>query len=192
MKENHHKESGFTLIEVLIVVLLTAIILIALLDLFDSNQKIYTAQQQVTSMNTSARTALERMVTSIRTAGSNNLNAVNLSGKPFIAVAETNRIRVVEDLPADSNNDGDTFDRNDINSDGDVGDDNEDENADAYINDPYEDVTYTLSSGNLVRTQWLDNTYCPNGQPNCSNCPGSCPAQTADTMATSIEALTFE
>jgi prepilin-type N-terminal cleavage/methylation domain-containing protein len=186
------KKNGFSLMEVLVVFLLVSIVLIALYDLFDTNIKIYNAQQQVTTMNYRTRTAMEQMVTAIRTAGSNNLNAINLGGQPFVAIAESNRIRVVEDLPMDSNVDGDTFDRVDLNTDTDFADDNEDENADTYINDPYEDVTFSLSGTDLIRTQYLDNTYCPNETPGCSLCPGECPPATDDVLTTDVESLTFE
>lgn len=186
-------ELGFSLIEVLVVILLTVIILIGLYDLMETNQKIYNAQQDVTTMNLRTRTAVLQMVTAIRTAGSNNLNAFNLSGNPIIAIAESDRIRVVEDLPMDTGDgvdppgppDGDTFDRNDLPSgsgDGDFADNDEDENGDGFINDPNEDVTFTLNGTDLTRTQYLDDFYCP------SNCPGS----SSDILTNDIESLTFE
>lgn len=182
---------GFSLIEALVVVLLTVIILIGLYDLMDTNQKIYNVQQDVSTMNLRTRTAVLQMVTAIRTAGSNNLNAQKLAGNPFIAIAEANRIRVVEDLPRDTGNgasppgapDGDTFDLNDFSSPANgSADDNENENADGFINDPNEDVTFSLSGTDLVRTQFLDNSYCP----------GTCPPTAADILVNDIENLTFE
>jgi len=185
-------ERGFSLIELLVVVLLTSIILIALYDLFDTNNKISAAQQQVTTMNLRTRTAMAEMVTAIRTAGSNNLNAINLQGNPFIADAEADSIRVIEDLPQDTNGDGNTFDRNDLNTDLDFADDNEDDNGDGYINDKDEDVTFSLSGTDLIKTQYVDDTYCPNQSPGCSLCPGTCPVSTSEVLANDIQSLTFE
>src|SRR5262245_37107518 len=144
----------------LITVLVMGIIVIGLYDLYDRSNKINAIQQQVITMNFRTRSAMEDMVTAIRTAGSNNQYAKKAGGNPFIARADTNAIRVLEDLPNDKwgasgactpGADGDTFDRCDntiVNSN--FLDDNEDENADGWINDPYEDVTYSLSGTNLI------------------------------------------
>ncbi len=176
-------ESGFTLIEALVVVLLTVIILIGLYDLMETNQKIYNVQQDITTMNLRTRTAVLQMVTAIRTAGSNNLFAANLTGNPFIAIAEANRIRVVEDLPRDINGDGDTFDLLDFSSPANgSADDNENENGDGFVNDPLEDVTFSLNGTDLIRTQYFDNSYCPSG----------CPATSDNILVNDIENLTFE
>jgi len=185
-------QNGFSLIEMLISILIMSIIIIALYDLFDTNNKIYRAQEQVTTMNLRTRVAMEKMVTAIRTAGSNNLNAINLGGLPFIAQAEADTIRVVEDLPLDANGDGNTFDRNDLNADSDFADDDEDNNADGYINDPNEDVTFSLSGTDLIKTQYADETYCPNVAPGCSLCPAECPETTTEVLATDINSLTFQ
>jgi prepilin-type N-terminal cleavage/methylation domain-containing protein len=193
--QNRNQESlerGFSLIELLVAILLTSVILIALYDLFDTNNKIFHAQQEVTTMNLRTRTAMAEMVTAIRTAGSNNLNAINLQGKPFVADAQADSIRVVEDLPKDSDGDGSTFDRTDRNTDLDFDDDDEDDNGDGYINDKDEDVTFSLNGTNLIKTQYVDDTYCPNQVPGCTLCPGTCPAATSEVLATDIDSLTFE
>jgi hypothetical protein len=96
----------------------------------------------------------------------------------------------------DTNGDGDTFDLIDgvapDAADTDWADDDEDENADGYINDPWEDVTFTLSGTDLIRTDYLDSDYCPNTQANCSECPNADPASKSEILATDIESLTFE
>ena len=181
---------GFSLIEALVVVLLTVIILVGLYDMLDTNQKIYNVQQDIATMNLRTRAAVLQMVTAIRTAGSNNLFAANLAGNAFIVTAEAHQIRVVEDLPKDTGDgadppgalDGDTFDRNDFNGDSNYADDEEDENGDYHINDPFEDVTFFLNGTDLTRTQYVDGSYCPS----------SCPASSTDVLVNDIENLTFE
>jgi prepilin-type N-terminal cleavage/methylation domain-containing protein len=191
---------GFSLIEILITILLMSIILIGLYNLFDTNVKIYNAQQQVSTMDVRARTAMEQMVTAIRTAGSNNLYAIYLVDNPFIAVAKTDQIRVVEDLPHDNFDaacnatpDGDTFDRCDTNTDTFFNADDEDENADGYINDSLEDVTFHVTSAGLVRTEFLDDSYCPTSDDAaCIGCPADCPLPTDEVLDTNVDSLTFE
>jgi prepilin-type N-terminal cleavage/methylation domain-containing protein len=196
-------QQGFSLIEILVVVFIMSIVMIALYDLFDANNKIHALQQQVTTMHVRSRTAMAQMVTAIRTSGSNHVYAIRLDGQPFIARAEANAIRVVEDLPKDvwntnctpntTGGNGSTFERCDKNPiDGDVADDDENENADGWINDYDEDVTFSLSGTDLIKTQFADTTYCPNVTPGCQGCPGSCPATTSQIIATNIESLTFE
>lgn len=202
-------QRGFSLIEMLVVVLLTAIVMIAIYDIFDTNLKIFKVQQEITTMDLRVRSGMEQMVTAVRTGGSNNLNWVKLVGQnPFIKTAESNRIRVVEDLPNDAWRDsgapgvttcagtpadGDTFDRCDEDGNSNYAGDNEDENGDGYINDPYEDVTFSLSGTDLIRTQYADATYCPNGEAICIGCDTLAdPTPTVDVIATNIEGLTFE
>jgi hypothetical protein len=207
MKPIRKIEKGISLIEVLVVIALTAIIIVALYDAYDTNLKIYRIQQQTATMDMRTRTAMEEMVSAIRMAGSNNRTAINLAGRPFVAVAETNRIRVVEDLPKDivsvggnrnsgcssGSPDGDTFDICDLNGDGNYLGDDENENSDSYINDDYEDVTFALNGTDLVRTQFADTTYDPNGTVSCTGCE-SAPKHpsVADVLADNIEAMTFE
>ena len=94
-----------------------------------------------------------------------------------------------------------------VANDGDVADDDENENADGFINDFDEDVTFSLIDKNslnitgpcttslepcsLIKTQFADSTYCPNVTPGCQGC-GACPATTNQVIATNIESLTFE
>jgi prepilin-type N-terminal cleavage/methylation domain-containing protein len=217
-KNRNCLQQGFSLVEILIVVLIMSIVMIALYDLFDANNKIHAMQQQVTTMNLRTRTAMAQMVTAIRTSGSNHVDAIRLDGQPFIPRADANAVRVVEDLPMDvwntdctpntTGGNGSTFERCDANSDTDVADDNENENADGFINDYDEDVTFSLIDKNslnitgpctlslepcsIIKTQFADSTYCPNVTPGCQLCPGNCPATTSQVIATNIESLTFE
>ena len=204
---NNRFEQGFTLIELLIVVLLTIIVIIGLYDLFDANVKIYKTQEETTTMDVRTRTAMEQMVTSIRSAGSNYQNTLFMDSNPFIVTAQSNKIRVLEDLPKDvvsasgdgasgcsgGSPDGDSFDICDLNNDGSYSGDNENENGDGYINDDYEDVMFILNGTNVERTQFEDSTYDPSGTVACIGCDTKPKhATVTDIIATNIESLTFE
>ena len=206
-EKNRPFEKGISIIEMLVVVALTAIIIVALYSAYDTNLKIYKVQQQTATMDMRTRTAMEEMVSAIRMAGSNNRAAMNLAGRPFIAVAEANRIRVIEDLPKDvvsvsgdkdsgcsgGATDGDTFDICDSNGDDNYLGDDEDENSDSYINDDNEDVTFSLSGSDLVRTQFADSIYDPNGTVACIGCESKAKHPTvSDVLADNIESMTFE
>jgi prepilin-type N-terminal cleavage/methylation domain-containing protein len=139
-------EKGFTLLEVLVSVAITVVILVGLYNIIDDSQKMSRAQQMVSRMNAEARSAMELISRSVRSAGN---RPAAFSGVPGVYVAEENKIRLLADLPQDFNSDGDTFDITD-GSDADTtigNDDNEDENSDEFLNDDEEDVTYQLSTG---------------------------------------------
>lgn len=60
----------------------------------------------------------------------------------IFAEATESRLRLRLDRPQDVNGDGDMWDVVDANDDGDSRDDDENENADGFLNDPLEDLTY--------------------------------------------------
>lgn len=151
-------EKGVTLLEALVSVILMLIVLLGLYQVMDENMKVFKAQQELTHMNTQVRTAMEQIVRSIRSAGSNK---TALAGAPMIYYAQPDQIRVLSDLPYDwhaggdtanmnayAGGDGDSFDYIDgtdaDTAKGTEGSDNENENGDELINDPGEDVTFML------------------------------------------------
>ena len=97
-----HKKNGFTLIELLAGILISAIILAGLYSVFFSQQKAYSAQEQVAEMNQNIRAALDLMTREIRLAG----YKTSTSTFNGIATATSNSIQILADL----NQDGDVAD----------------------------------------------------------------------------------
>src|SRR5262245_22990466 len=120
-------QKGYSLIEMMISMAVGVVILLGLYDVLDQNQKVYRAQQEVNTMTSQVRSAMDIMARTIRSAG-NNRRALRLA--PAVYVADTDVIRILSDLPQDYNADGDTFD---ITSPGTADDENE--NGDLQLND---------------------------------------------------------
>jgi prepilin-type N-terminal cleavage/methylation domain-containing protein len=70
------KNKGVTLIELLIVLVISSILIAALYRVFISQQKTYTVQDQVTDMQQNARQSINRMMSEIRMAGFGNVSMV--------------------------------------------------------------------------------------------------------------------
>lgn len=155
-------QKGYSLIEMMISMAVGVVILLGLYDVLDQNQKVYRAQQEVNTMTSQVRSAMDIMARTIRSAG-NNRRALRLA--PAVYVADTDVIRIISDLPQDYNGDGDTFD---ITSPG-TGDD-ENENGDLQINDPDEDVTFFLDNGQLIKRNFSDDPPIESGDG--ANLPG--------------------
>jgi prepilin-type N-terminal cleavage/methylation domain-containing protein len=187
MKSN---QKGYGLIELLVSMAIGLIILIGLYDLLDKNQKVYRTQQQINTMTSQVRSAMDNMVRTIRSAG-NNRRALKLA--PPVYVAEADLIRVIADLPQDYvNGDGDTFD---ITSPG-TGD-NENENGDQQINDPDEDVTFFLNGNQLIRRSFSDDPPVETGDgvnlPGLDPDPDPLPPDESDViLADNILELSFQ
>ena len=98
------EKNGFTLVELLAGILISAIILAGLYGVFFSQQKAYSAQEQVAEMNQNIRAALDLMTREIRLAG----YKTSTSTFNGIATATSGSIRILADL----NQDGDTADDN--------------------------------------------------------------------------------
>jgi type IV pilus assembly protein PilW len=64
-----HKNSGVTLIELLVALALSGILMAALYRVFIGGQQVYTVQEQVVDMQQSARAAMDRMTREIRMSG---------------------------------------------------------------------------------------------------------------------------
>lgn len=142
-------QKGYSLIEMMISMAVGVVILLGLYDVLDKNQKVYRAQQQVNTMTSQVRSAMDIMARTIRSAG-NNRRALRLA--PAVYVADTDVIRILSDLPQDYNGDGDTFD---ITNPG-TGDD-ENENGDQQLNDPDEDITFFLDNNQIIKRNFSDD-----------------------------------
>jgi type IV pilus assembly protein PilW len=90
-----NKESGFTLVELLIAMTIGLIILAALSSTFLMQRKIYDVQEQIVEMVQTARAAMDMMTREIRIAGYNPAN-VSFDGIPHNANSST--IDVYADL----------------------------------------------------------------------------------------------
>jgi len=99
-----NRQPGFTIIELLAGIVLSAILLAGLYSVFFSQQTAFSAQEQVAEMNQNIRAALDLMTREIRLAGYKTSTST-FSG---IATATSNSLRILADL----NQDGDTADDN--------------------------------------------------------------------------------
>ena len=98
------RQTGFTIIELLVGILISAVLLAVLYNVFFSQQQAFSTQEQVAEMNQNIRAALDLMTREIRLAGYKT-SASTFSG---IATATSNSIRILADL----NQNGDTADEN--------------------------------------------------------------------------------
>jgi prepilin-type N-terminal cleavage/methylation domain-containing protein len=88
-------QKGYSLIEMMISMAVGVVILIGLYDVLDQNQKVYRAQQEVNTMTSQVRSAMDIMARTVRSAG-NNRRALRLA--PAVYIAETDEIRILSDL----------------------------------------------------------------------------------------------
>ena len=88
------RQTGFTIIELLAGILISAAILAGLYSVFFSQQEAFSAQEQVAEMNQNIRAALDLMTREIRLAGyKNSTSAFN-----GIATATSDSIQILADL----------------------------------------------------------------------------------------------
>jgi len=88
------RQTGFTIIELLAGILISAVILAGLYSVFFSQQEAFSAQEQVAEMNQNIRAALDLMTREIRLAGyKNSTSAFN-----GIATATSDSIQILADL----------------------------------------------------------------------------------------------
>lgn len=116
---------GFTLIELLVGMAISGVVMTAVYSTYYSQQKSYTVQEQVVSMQQNLRAAVYHLEREIQLAGCDPSGEAGAG----IETANTNQIRVTMDITDDAG----------------TGDSDDD------IDDANEDITYTLSGGDLVR-----------------------------------------
>ena len=73
-------QQGFSLIEVVVAMAISSIIITAVYEFFNSQQRSYLAQDQVTEMQQNLRAGLSLMTREIRSAGFNPNQTANLAG----------------------------------------------------------------------------------------------------------------
>ena len=98
------RQTGFTIIELLAGILISAVLLASLYSVFFSQQQAFSAQEQIAEMSQNIRAAQDLMTREIRLAG----YKTSTSAFSGIATATSNSIRIHADL----NQNGDTADEN--------------------------------------------------------------------------------
>jgi type IV pilus assembly protein PilW len=124
-KRNRGREQGFTIMELLVVILISSVVMAGIYSVYSSQQKSFIIQQDVAEMQQNLRTAMYFMVRDIRLAGCNPTGKADAG----IKTAEENTISVAMDTRGkdpDSSPDGTTT--------------NDDES-----------VTYSISGNDLMR-----------------------------------------
>jgi len=119
-------DSGFTLIEILMVLAITAIVLSAIYTAFQSQHKTYITQEAVAEMQQNLRAAMYLMTREIRMAG------FDPTGLADAGIGDTSTATV-------------------INFTEDIRGDNAGDPSDGVTDDPNENITYSLAGNNLVR-----------------------------------------
>lgn len=105
-------DQGFTLLEVLVVILILGIVMAGVYSVYTSQQKSFLIQEDVAEMQQNLRAAMFSMVREIRLAGCNPTGKATAG----IVTANANSIRVTMDISGNNPNvnppDGDTGDPN--------------------------------------------------------------------------------
>ena len=160
MNSDRRYENGLTLIELMIAMAISAVVMAAIFQVYQSQQRAYVTQQLVGQMQQNARAAMSLMMREIRMAGykpaatdgvdNDGLNGTDdddpkrdyPAGLPGVLTAKKDEIRFTMDINPDPDmcSDG-------INNDGDADTDEADECIfDGDTTDPGEDVIYRLQT----------------------------------------------
>lgn len=105
-KNNNGPESGFTLVELMIVVLLSGLIAAAVYSVYRLQQRSYTVQEDVVEMQQNIRAGLDALKRELRAAG---FDPTRTAGAGIIT-ASPGYVQFSQDI----NNDGDTADAGEI------------------------------------------------------------------------------
>lgn len=145
MKNPVFDRKGFTLVELMVAIAVAGVVAAAMYAFQQSQVKSHVTQETVVNMHQNARAAMHFMVSEIRMAGCDPTGNADLD--PGITNATSDSITFAMDFSGD----GDKV----IDFDGDGNDDYLIGDADGAADDAGEDLTYSMSGLNLVRT---DNT----------------------------------
>lgn len=89
---NHN---GFTLVELLIAMLVGSVIMAAVMTSFQSQHKVYLAQDEVVAMQQNARVAMDMLVRDIRMAG---YDPTGVAGAGFVTATTATQLTFTQDL----------------------------------------------------------------------------------------------
>lgn len=120
MNAKKQNNQGFTIIELLLVMVISSVVMIGIWNTFQFQHRSYALQRQIVAMEQNLRAGMEFMSTEIRIAGYDPNGSADAG--IVMANSDLNTIRITMDI----NNDADT------------------ENYDGDINDKNEDITYAL------------------------------------------------
>ena len=123
-------QTGYTLIELLVAMVLSAIVLTAICSAYVSQQKAYTIEQQVSAIQQNVRVALYHLERDIREAGCDPTGDVN----PGFQVAQAAQMQFTQD----------------ITGDGDTGDSDEDITYQLVDNDGDGEMDYLARNGVII------------------------------------------
>jgi type IV pilus assembly protein PilW len=140
--------NGFTIIELLVAVAISSIVLLAVIQVFTSSNKIYTVQDKVVGMQQNVRAALGMMTRDIRMAG---LDPTGDAGDAGIVSADNSSIHVRYDYDASKVCNG-TSPNEDVNYQYDAADKRIEINGNALTENESIDsmqFTYTLADGTV-------------------------------------------
>lgn len=143
------KISGFTIIELLVAIAISSIVLLAVIQIFTSSNKMYTVQDKVVGMQQNVRAALGMITRDIRMAG---LDPTGDAGDAGIVSADNSSIHVRYDYDADKACNG-TNPNEDVNYQYDSADKRMEINGNALTEDESIDsmqLSYVLADGTVT------------------------------------------
>lgn len=140
------KNSGFTLVELLVAMSVSAVIMTAVYAAYQSQQKSYVVQEEVAALQQNLRAAMFYMTNQIREAGCNPASIVG-SGEPRILTADADEINFTTDLRGGS-----------FGSD-----------PDGKTDGFYENITYSLYTSDDIQKLGIQRTANENRQPVIEN-----------------------
>ncbi|MFC1844333.1 PilW family protein [Thermodesulfobacteriota bacterium] len=181
-----NNENGFTLVELMVTVFLTAIAVISIYRGYTSFSQSADAQQQVIEMQQNLRVGMTRLVKDIRRAG---MNEEEIEEAGFLCETAPTNDKSIEfsmDLTSDwdAGNAGPSFrfDSNDNDDDGDIDEEDESRIGDGDTLDDGESIKYYLVASTLDPTT--------NDLKRAAFTAGAYPAN-PPTLITNVDALDF-
>lgn len=139
------KNRGFTLVELLVAISISAIIMTAVYAAYNSQQKSYVIQEELAALQQNLRVAMFYMSNQIREAGCNPTIDKGVN-RPRMLTADVDEINFTSDITGMPNGD----------ADGDTG-------------DSYENVTYSLYTSDGIQKLGVKRTATDTNQPVIEN-----------------------